>query len=271
MREPKTKDGSCQSQNTGNEKRGSDRIPEGAVFFGAEKLCGQDSCASRKTDIKHDKNAQNRACGTADCREGFFSCDPPHDQGIDRVVELLEKGTEQKRKKEKEDLFPDYPFRNGVHRTSPGIRRRIGIRCRCLRSRRRIGIRCRYLQGRRRTGVSCRYLRGSCHAGFCGDSRGVFCGGCLQNRRRVFICSGIGRYRFRHVPSVIGNRLLSTGDYHKSSGRQCQFSFFWSTGSAFLVYGIFRFFWSTGSSAFSGLREEFFLVFEKGIFFGLGN
>ncbi|MEE1162549.1 MAG: hypothetical protein UHU21_02540, partial [Lachnospiraceae bacterium] len=76
----------------------------------------------------------------------------------------------------------------------------------------------------------------------------------------------------RHVPSVIGNRLLSTGDYHKSSGRQCQFSFFWSTGSsAFSGLRDLQLFWSTGSSAFSGLREEFFLVFEKGIFFGLGN
>ena len=38
----------------------------------------------------------------------------PDDEGVRRVVELLEKRTEQHGKKEEEDLFPDDPFRNGI-------------------------------------------------------------------------------------------------------------------------------------------------------------
>ena len=93
--ESKTDEGACNSQNGGNEERHTDRFPQMGLFSGAKILRRQNGRASCESYIKHHKNSQNRSRGTSHCRERFFSGDPPHDQGIDRVVELLEEGTYQ--------------------------------------------------------------------------------------------------------------------------------------------------------------------------------
>ena len=107
-------DCSCHSQNSGDKERCPDCFLQRSLFFGAEILRRKNSRASRESDVKHHKDSQHGPRGAAHGREGLLSGDPPDDQSIDRVVELLKKGADQQREKEEEDLLPDDPLRDGI-------------------------------------------------------------------------------------------------------------------------------------------------------------
>ena len=112
--ERKADESTCDSQSRGNKERCPDGFPYGSRLFCTEILRCQNGSASCEPYVKHDKDSQHGSRGSADGGKGFFSGDPPHDQSIDCIVELLEKGTYEQREKEEEDLFPDDPLRDGI-------------------------------------------------------------------------------------------------------------------------------------------------------------
>ena len=80
----------------------------------AEKLRNNDRRAGRQADEKADQQIDQRARRAADRRQRLFADKLADDNGVRRVIELLEKRAQHNREKEQQELFPDNALSHGV-------------------------------------------------------------------------------------------------------------------------------------------------------------
>ena len=79
-----------------------------------EKLRNNDRRAGRQADEKADQQIDQRARRAADRRQRLLADKLADDNGVRRVIELLEKCAQHNREKEQQELFPDNAFSHGV-------------------------------------------------------------------------------------------------------------------------------------------------------------
>ena len=74
-------------------------------------ILGYDNGRARgQSDKKAYQQVDDGSGAAANRRQCFFAYETPDNDRIRRIVELLEKGTEQDREEEQQQLFPDHPF-----------------------------------------------------------------------------------------------------------------------------------------------------------------
>ena len=86
-------------------------VPDALPVSGPVKLSQNDRCSGAETCEKAVENIYQRPCGSHR-RKSFRADETPYDNGVHRVIHLLEKSPQQNGKEEGEDLLPDDPFRN---------------------------------------------------------------------------------------------------------------------------------------------------------------
>ena len=101
-------------QNAQHQRQGKARM-QGVVhrFFvvGAAEL-GQNHRSAGAESHKEAVDHIHQGPGGPHRRQGLGTDESAHDDGIHRIVHLLEKGSQQNREEKQKNLFPDDPFRN---------------------------------------------------------------------------------------------------------------------------------------------------------------
>ena len=81
---------------------------------GAQKLGNDDRSSGGQSRKKSDDQILNLTGRTADSGQRIFTDKTTDNDGINGIIKLLEKSSENNRKKEKKQLFPDNTFNNFI-------------------------------------------------------------------------------------------------------------------------------------------------------------